>query len=453
MDGHVEGPPRYPLLELTFADDDGEDFLLSGIFSIPFSDKRSEDLAADEKLRTSKPFRAFCILLLLAKFRGPESISESTVEFKQPTGERSWITTLGAWSKPEYAGIVHRFFFGREFIQITRGDYTLDENGKDIGTKPSTAIYNAGILPIQNLCLYKRSRNEPASHDKEIVGHHLIKLALKLENHEKAQGSWASIIHHDLCETVGVLKSFLSSTATRRPFRKLPDSNVLFTADWNNIARFEEEDAGEDFLRRLVKPPMGDHWYVVCISPYGPLLFLENHLHHALTERGVKVKWVYHSLDAVKSSPALQAQWKMIQTRYEYEEGKVSIKDHATRVLDEDKKALCGLVDRVRSTLRGSSGKGGRLSFYESSIVHYFMAFLAVPGDFKITTDEERAPRNTIGLVQHYPHFPANYSKRCGIYMVSPSPVLDLYYRSILKFFDPDFNKGYLQPASKMPTL
>jgi hypothetical protein len=195
--------------------------------------------------------------------------------------------------------------------------------------------------------------------------------------------------------------------------------------------------------------PSGATWHVVCIYPRR-IMEWRNVFVNAVKFHKAKVKLAYHSDLAAENCRSVKAQWDMYADLAEEEH-----EDKTTNLKEEIvywKTALAGMA-------REAKVKDG-FEFYESCIAHPYMAILYVPREPNL---EGPAPDGTWCLIQPYLLYPRNAEERCGLYLDKPSTAaeercglcldkpstaLDIYYHSVLDFFEKGKQEGHL---TKMP--
>jgi hypothetical protein len=101
---------EFPRLELTFADDGGHPFLVDACFRLGASLPASRKLV--EQPPRGKSFRALCILMLLAKYRGENPGGDENISFFAGADRPTWIKTLGT----SFGRLVQQEFFQKYFI-------------------------------------------------------------------------------------------------------------------------------------------------------------------------------------------------------------------------------------------------------------------------------------------------------------------------------------------------
>src|SRR5579862_5748628 len=112
---------KFPSLELTFAEDGGHQILVEASFRL------NENSAASRKLVLDPPkgkyFRAACILMLLAKYRGEAfADGEGIIFFRDRMDRPTWIKTLGvSFGKETQHKFFHTYFSDCNFLSASRG--------------------------------------------------------------------------------------------------------------------------------------------------------------------------------------------------------------------------------------------------------------------------------------------------------------------------------------------
>lgn len=97
-------------------------------------------------------------------------------------------------------------------------------------------------------------------------------------------------------------------------------------------------------------------------------------------------------------------------------------------------------------------GKKGRFEFYESFVMQPYIAILFVPRNAARSQKRlKQAPKGAWCVVGLYPLYPENPENRCGFYVNQSGPVLDIYYNSVLNFFEFGPKDGYIKPMKFLP--
>lgn len=187
----------------------------------------------------------------------------------------------------------------------------------------------------------------------------------------------------------------------------------------------------------------GKDWYVVSLVPAWLLEWKES-LCDAVTHHGAKVRIIYHSPSAAKNSAAVRAQWRLNSSRVDPKD--MDVVDFISKRLTKLKKELSGWVAETEEMPAKKTSSKGSFEFFESCITHPFMGIMAVPsGTKRSSTLTSVAPLGTRCVISLYPFHQANVDNRCGLYLNGPSPVLDIYYNSILDFFERGPEARYLK--------
>lgn len=159
----------------------------------------------------------------------------------------------------------------------------------------------------------------------------------------------------------------------------------------------------------------------------------------AVRDRGVRVKWIVHTAEAVAASPTLRLQHDLLGAPAEEEE--THLRTRVEGLLDE-------LKQRTSPTTRE------RWEIFQSTAPHPFMAFLAVPGSHSELSgpDLDRpppgAPPGTFGFVYPYPMYIHTLGAAPGLLLQTPDDgprdIVDYYYRSVLWTFSRGGRDGFL---------
>jgi hypothetical protein len=226
------------------------------------------------------------------------------------------------------------------------------------------------------------------------------------------------------------LEQALKAIAFEQTAHSLGLSGV--TEHWTNFIKFNHP-YGEQIRERIDKDKGPTTWYIVTVSPeaFEPWRDI---LRNAVEEKGITVKWAFHAPKALENNEGIKAQWQMMLSRIP------NWRDRGGA------KGLEHLNARKTWLLQLVSDSQGRWELYESSVPHFFMAFLSVPGEHREILPHQAAPGGTFGFVHLYPMLPADYEARPAIYLEGSGPILDCYYRSIVGLFDEGVKeRHYLQ--------
>ena len=220
------------------------------------------------------------------------------------------------------------------------------------------------------------------------------------------------------------------------------------TSDWTELTN-SQHPLGENFRDRLSNMKSPATWYLLTISPYQLRVFDEEI--KAAVKRGVNVKWVYYAAKTINPNSPMKTQWECL-SRF----------PHRT---DEDlNKRISSLLEDLGRSLRHEIDKlgkehqkdAGNLEFYESEMVHPYMAFLSAPENYKELPQgakPEPAPVGTFGFVHLYPIFQPSFENRPALYLdASGGKILDEYYWSTLRLFDWGVNLGKIRRTWSLKT-
>ncbi len=234
------------------------------------------------------------------------------------------------------------------------------------------------------------------------------------------------------------------------------------TSNWVELIN-SQHPLGANFRHHLSNVKSPATWYILTMSP-SALRDLDEEIRGAV-KRGVNVKWVYYAVETIDSNPAIKTQWECI-SRFPDRTGPTG-----REVL---KKRISVLLDDFGPSLRNEIHKLGKehqkdvgnLEFYESEMVHPYLAFLSVPEEYKElpqpappedTQPEDAlpklAPAGTFGFVHLYPIFPLNHQERPALCLdASGGKILDEYYWSTLRLFDRGVRLGKIRCTWSLKT-
>ena len=250
---------------------------------------------------------------------------------------------------------------------------------------------------------------------------------------EKPAG-WQPIVSELIAKTKEdrPLKSRVAKTISAPVDRSLPYGCA---PDWRNL--FDEVRDGIEQGEKV------NDWYVVTANPewlrgWKGVLCREVFYHEA------NVRVIYHAPSTAKNSLALRAQSRVSSSRVAPNESDI-IKRISVSLEDMKVRLRGWLGEMEKASLAGNRPKGA-FHFFESYITHPFLGILVVPpGSIKRSSLHAPAPLGTWCLISVYPFEQFHYGNQCGIYLNSPSPMLDFYYNSILDFIELGPDAGYLK--------
>ena len=435
---------EFPKLDLTFAEHGGNQFLVDASFRLNEASVASRRLVV--KPPRGKYFRAMCILMLLAKYRGESFADEDgMILFSDKIDRLTWIKALGtSFGKAAQQEFFRTYFQNCKFLSAGRGSGHKAENKKDGNGVLPSAKYHARLLLLRNLKLCKRTRGSAELEPPPMSDEEMALLAEKLERREvEKSGGWKPIVSEIIADTKRdrplKLKSGAEIIASERSDEPQP---FILSARWREL--FHQVRNGMEGGAK------GDDWYVVSLVPAWVLEWKEV-LCDAVTNHDAKVKVVYHSPTAAKNSLAIEAQWRVNSSRVDPNE--MNIVNYISKRLNRLKGELSGWVEETKKSPAKRRSKGS-FEYFESYVTHPFMGILAVPsGSKRSSTLTSVAPPGTWCVISLYPFYQANVDNRCGLYLNGPSPMLDIYYNSILDFFERGPKDGYLKAVDLPKSL
>jgi hypothetical protein len=202
-------------------------------------------------------------------------------------------------------------------------------------------------------------------------------------------------------------------------------------------------DLGNAVRKEIEGRVRGGSWYVVCVTPSW-LLDWKGIFFDAVVRHDAKMKFAYHSPSASASCLSVRAQWRM---NIGYVDTAKPV-DYVRQRLKSLKQEMSSWAAEMRKKSLEHGSPKGSFEFYESHIAHPFMAILSVPpGSGRAAKPPLKAPDGTWCFTLLYAFYPASLDDRCGVYLKAPSPVLDVYYRSIVTLFEHGPKDGYLKPV------
>jgi hypothetical protein len=220
------------------------------------------------------------------------------------------------------------------------------------------------------------------------------------------------------------------------------------TSKWVEL-RDSQQPLGAHFRRRLSDVKSPATWYLLTIAPSGLGAFNEE-IRGAI-KRGINVKWVYYADDIIDTNPALKTQWGCL-SRFPDRTGE-DLKKKVSSLLDDFGPALRHEIQKLGKEYQKDVGN---LEFYESEMVHPYLAFLSVPENYKELpqgASPKPAPVGTFGFVHLYPIFPCGFEERPALYLdASGGEILDEYYWSTLRLFDWGVGLGKIRRTWSLKT-
>jgi hypothetical protein len=433
----IENMPaeQYPCLKLTFAKEGAQ--LVDASFSFETFKAPSRKLITE--WRKGKSFRAICILLLLAKYQGESFVEEGKISFFASDDRPTWIKTLGtSFGKRAQESFFETYFHGRRFVSVTRGSRHTVRNKKGAEGAFPVAKYHTSQLRLENLRFFRRT-GESGDKSAEMTQEELAHFAKNLEMHEVGKrDGWVAIVP-------GIVRR-TNQDRPRKPHAAAEEPNsetdqegqpFILRPRWLELL----DSVREETHARSSKEADGANWYVVCIYPSW-LLDWKSIFRDAITRHKAKIRFAYHSPTAAENCPAVSAQWRMHARRAkkEHESGVDFVRD---RIRDL-KREMRSWAAEVKPNGRAGSAARGGFEFYESRITHPYLAIMSVPQTATRGSTKGSAPEGTWCVAQLYLLYPTGLDERCGLYLKRPSPMLDLYYNSILTFFEQGPKDGYL---------
>jgi hypothetical protein len=383
--------------------------------------KKTVSFDGDDLMERREAIRAMCILLLLAKYQGG---TPSNIPFLGSHWESTWMMTLFTLHNDAYADdFFKKFFQETKFFTAGRGSKPSAGSKKSPKGTPPSATFLQSLLPVRKVMLYELL---PDGSEKLLEGEQLAQKALELEK----SGKWDN---HEVPQVLAAIRKLPGDDEVK-------PSSAMLTESWMDLIEFRGEH-GERLRQRLDAPNIGETWHVVTIAPLGFLAWM-NRFRDAVEKHEVTVKWVYHSPAAVAESQTVRSQWEML---HDYATDKKLVLSDGVRLLTGQRDELARWERSAKESAKREGKKFGKYEFYESWIAHYYMAFMAVPPGMTDFGPGAVAPPGTVCMLQLYPMFPDNLASRVGLYLESPSPLLDVYYRSILRFINDDPKRGYLK--------
>ena len=431
---------KFPSLELTFAEDGGHQILVDASFRLDATTAVSRRLVIHPPKK--KTFRALCILMLLAKYRSqPFADEKGFIWFKDKSDRQTWIKTLGgSFGKKAQDEFFKDYFSKHDFLWAGRGSGHTEENkltGK--GQLPS-AYYKSKRLPLDNLVFYKAKREASGVKPILIEGEELAVFAGQLERYKSGTpGGWEPIV-----------PDIIADTKKDRPIKsepcpeKISFENVEGSQPFFLSTRWRELNV--NVRKQVAGRANGGDWFVVSVVP-GWVLEWKGILCDAVMQHNAKVKFAYQSPAAARKCSAVKAQLLMNSGRA----GSTSkeVFDYLHERIESLKVEIGGWPAEPRKQSVSKRPSKGSFEFFESNVNHPFMGMLWVPpGSKRPSVGTAGAPPGTWCLLGLYPFYQRVVDSRCCLFLNDASPMLDVYYNTILDFFEHGLKDGYLQAVN-----
>jgi hypothetical protein len=414
---------KYPQLELVFDQAGGGQLLFKSSFQLEQNLDPLHNLV--ENPPQGKTFRALCILLLLAKYRSENELVENadavrnrSIVFRVATKESTWIKTIADYfSKAQIQDLIGTYFRGHRIFSGTRGTSRLSPSAR----------YEPATLALSNLYLY-----ESASIEAEkipLVGEKLVRLATSIEKYEcerKGKKKWKPIVATWVEQFKNIQKE--NAKQENMSLRRDPEPpSYILSARWRELF---------DRVRNEIKEKIpGGTWYVICANPLIFSMEWTEIFCEAVNSKGAVINFAYQCPQAGKKCPSVKAQWRMTQPQFEGVEAFRFFELHADKV----KYAMSCWKNP-------DANSGGNFIFYESNITHPFIALMVVPPTTpNSAATSQEAPDGTWCLLILLPLYSESQDAHCGLCLHRPSQMLDVYYNSILKFFEQGPKDGFLK--------
>jgi hypothetical protein len=399
---------------LVFSSDGSYPLLIDASFKTVGKPRANTKLVDDPP--GGKFLHAFCILMLLSKYEGvnPEKPDEDIV-FQDEKKGSSWLNTLGK-DKAELHGIIFKYFEEVNFFSSRR---------ITAKTRALTRYHPKEML-LENVRLWKSDPSDSESDPVLLKRSELVSLAKNLEKHcEKTGIPWKKTVRKQAIRIDGKI----GHSKHKKIEQSIPpSSSCICSPKWQEL--FDES------LNEMEGREAGGRWFVICITPSWMLQW-RKHFCNAV-QNGATVKFVYNAPNSADSSIPMEALWRM---------NTGNLKN--SKPIDLIKARLTDSTSQLRAWAekeRANESKGS-FEFFKSIITHPFTAILVVP---EVSNDNlsksNAAPPGTVCLLGHYTFYPKSVEDRLGMCLRQPSPLLDIYYNSITKFFEQGVGDGYLKP-------
>jgi hypothetical protein len=319
-------------------------------------------------------------------------------------------------------GFFKTYFYGLKFAAVGRG------NTNEPGALPH-ANYLTHQLPLQNVQLFSLRNGKKV----ELMGKKLVEMAERLEAFEIGKAKkWKPCVS-------AIFKETIEDRVTSLPPDPQPEQHQPFVLSslWKELFhRVLNEMKGRD---------LRGNWYAICLNPKW-LTDWKDVFFAAAKNHSAKIKVAFHSPDASRNSAAIQAQWNMNSSKF---------RGGSTNI----EKTVGNIIRNVVEELRLWMSELGKTNadsfeFYQSNVVHPFAGLLYVPrGAKRLSKLKPVAPAGAWCVLMLYPLHQIEFETRCAIYFNAPSPMLDVYYNSILDFFEADRKRPYIEPVDLLNSV
>jgi hypothetical protein len=423
---------EYPRLDLVFAAEGGYPFLLDATFW-------NEQGKVSKKLVNEPPsgkyLRALCICIILAKYRGDRGNPKEPIVMHERSDENSWLNSIGgSFGRDAQSNFFFEYFSKLHFILVKRGARHNTKKGKDKSGSFPSAAYDAQKLPLRNVNLFKLDSGKGDSDPAPLQRDELQGMAKTLENYAKELTErWKplvpTLIRRFDSEVVKSKRAENSAQTEHEPLQP-----VLLKPSYQNL--FDE-------VCKEAKGRVWDgDWFILCGTPIAFLEWKKIWI-DSVKQQGSTVKFVCYSPDAPKSCPSVTALWRMNTKHLGVADGVKFLQERLNNLNYE----LATWSRDARADTVPFEKKRGHFEFYESFITQPYIAILFVPRNVApVKKRSKRAQKGTWCVVGLYPLYPENPEERCGFYLNQPSPMLDIYYNSVLNFFELGLKDRYIKP-------
>lgn len=364
----------------------------------------------------------FCIFLLVVKYlRRSAEESIEPLRINEIAFRKSWLNDLGeSYSQESTRAKLSVAFNSMEFFHIIRS--------KKTGELPAKAHYYPKVLHLRNLELSKLVANGKKRKPTLLEDEGLIEMARKLEDafNSKIAEEPGGEAQKWVPSVDEIVDAFAASPQSRKVKNDFP--HVVSSQCRELFSRVNRE--AREHLR-------GGTWYVITGTPIWlnewRELFCE-----AAEKHNATIKCAFNSGEVIEQCPSVGIQWK-------FHTGHGRITDPVSHLKIRRQE----LRDQLNewATAAGSRSIARKkilqrqFEFYESSIAHPYIGVMSVPPARKSKPHNiSVAPKGTWCALALDTFFFSDFDDRCAISLDGRSDMLNLYYKSIVSFFDTRIN-------------
>jgi hypothetical protein len=436
----------YPSLALYF--DTGKGLLKDARYiasSGGIADHRFCQAGSDDKLFVTE----LCIVILLAKLRGPNPDNpDQTIHFQEKSERPSWLKALGvAFSKNTHKLFFHQCFGEANFITGRRGGGHNKRKEKPEDEIYSFADYHPKEIRLANIHVYEYGDTK----EIELDAPRLEKLLKKVEKSGVDAGyGWVSVIDE-----------FIKEVKADRRRDSADEGRHVAASDTLEVKMSDpKNDLLLDISKQIERFQEKGTWYVLSSVP-GYLHTWKEQFCGSILQRGSSVQF-FHSMPLGSEREYIGGDGaaKLWEGNIN-ESNKTDLKSTLADALKEMSKTVLKSqtkIKRVRKNrrielalkempawalkLKARLRKFRRAGFgsFEHNLTDVSLPYIAV---LFVPTEKKKpvlldgkAPKGAWCAISLCSIHPVSLGEHRALYLDRPSPLLDAYYTSIMRFFD-----------------